>query len=166
MELKELTLNTKKTKKKLSFKQIKLILIISSIILLTLLILFYIFIYQCDSNKLKRYLKEEGFTCNSKICTKEINELTYNINIKDASLNVDSPNYSFILTNTKHSLEIKKENNICTYEKMPFSKYEQITEEFTYSRQCKVYIDVVNEIIKNYNIILEESKIDVNKFEN
>lgn len=166
MELKQLTFNKETTKKKLSFKQIKIILIISSILILSVLVLFYIFIYQSDTNKLKRYLKEEGYTCNSKICTKEINDLTYNIDVKDASLNVDSPNYSFILNNAKHSLETKKENNICTYEKMPFSKYEQITDEFTYSRQCKVYIDVVNEIIKNYNIILEESKVDVNKLEN
>lgn len=165
MEIKKLTYNEETKNKKLTFKQIKLILIAIIILVLTLLVLFYIFIYQNDTNKLKRYLKEDGFICNNKVCSKDINELTYNIDVKDGSLNVDSPNYSFVLSNAKHTLEIKKDNLICTYEKMPFSKYEEVNEEYTYTRQCKVYIKVLNEMINNYNKILDKSKVDVNKLE-
>lgn len=162
----ELTHKETEQKKKYSKKSIRLILSFVLAALLLVAILFYIFIYNSDSNKLKRYLINNNYTCNSSICSKDINGVTYNINYKNGDLNIDSPIYSFNLSNTNHKLELKKEKEHCLYEKNNFSKYDEVDETFTYSSRCKAYIEDVNEIISNYNIILGESKVDVNNFEN
>lgn len=159
---KELTYNKTEPKNKFTFKQILNIIYLTLIGILIVFILFIIFIYNNDSNKLKRYLTKQDYICKNNICTKEIDGINYSINFKKGIYSASNREYRYELNNINHKLVLKEDNSECIFDKDNFTPSDYIDNTFTYSSHCKKYIEDVNKIIKNYNEIKEKSKVDVN----
>lgn len=161
----ELKHNT--SKKKLTKKNY--IIIIAPIVLSIILILtiaYYVFVYSSSSNKLKRTLLENEYSCNKQVCTKEQNNTHYSIDYKNIIFSVDTNNYHMTVnTNTTPSLEIKSKEYVCTFTKIDYSSLQHIDNTFLYDRQCENYIEEINKRTDEFKSLLDESKIDVNKID-
>ena len=161
-ENKQLTYNDNKSNinKKELFKIISLSVIA---ILIVGAIAYFFLVFLSDSNSLKRYLKNQGYSCSKKICKKEINDEKYEFNFKKAKLTITNDLYVLSIDTKTPELEIKKDEYICTYRKDNYEFGQSIDESFTYNQKCGKYISDINKYLKEYKTALDKSGYNVNK---
>ena len=128
-------------------------------------IAYYFLIYNKPSNKLKRYLESNSYTCNKKVCTKEENNNRYKINYETGDFALSDNNYVVSLNKQHIILELKKENYSCSFEKEGYQRNELVDDKFDYNYTCSLYINDVNRIIEEYRKIIVNSGLNVNEFE-
>ena len=139
-----------------------IIIIITSILalLVVLLIAYFCLIYNKPSNKLKRYLQKQEYTCYKKKCIKETKQDRIEINFKNGNYMVSNNDFTLSITN---SIQLEnKDAYPCTYPKKTENKLSLIDSERTEDRTCRTYIDSVNDYIFDYQNMLNGAKVDVN----
>lgn len=154
-----LTYNDKK--KKLTKKNYIIIIVpIVLVIILIIAIAFYVFSYSNSSNKLKRYLIDNQYTCNKQICTKEEDNNIYTIYYNDMNYVVENNEYSLTINDSSFpTLELKNSDYICTYTKPSYESFTHIDTSFIHDRKCTEYISDINKNIDLFKNILENSKV-------
>ncbi len=138
-----------------------LFIIIFSVCLSLVIILslaFYFLIYKSDANLLKRYLLGEGYNCNNITCNKKEKGYTYSFNYKKNTLTASNKNYTIEISNNHPYLEVRDINLVCEYEKDDYNGNDKIDDSFSYSNECKTYIEEVNNIISYRNRVIENYK--------
>lgn len=147
-------------KKKLDMKK----LILPIIILVAILILI-VFIYSIlnPSNKAKKYLESNGYICNKQTCTKDDNNNIYTFNYENLTYYVDTDFYYVNIGDTSPSLTLKDDDYVCTYIKEEYKIFTLVDDSFIYNQMCGKYVENVNSHIKEYEKIITEAKINVNR---
>lgn len=160
---KELT--HKETKTKLNKKNY-IIIIIPIILAIILIITIAIFTYNYNkpSNKLKRTLLNNDYTCTKTICTKEDKNYLYKINYIKGEFYAENDSYKIYLNNNNPTIEEKKTDRVCTYTKDNSQKLDIVDSTYTYDSTCQKYIENVNNVINSFQALLNEAKVDVNNF--
>lgn len=122
-----------------------------------------IYIYNMDSSKLIRNLKENEYTCNKIECTKIVdNDITI-LNIEDITLTKMTDKYVIKIKDNEIVYENRMTKQLCSFTKDDFNKNQLIDMSYRYTSYCQEYIPTINEVIKEYNDILEISKINIQK---
>ncbi len=148
--------------KKLTLTKRNYFIIVIPIILILILVMviaYYVFIYNNDSNKLKRYLDNLGYNCNKEVCSLEKKDGFYTVFYENKVLMVDKPDFQIRLGSGVPVLEERKDGNICTFMKNDYQKFDYVDESFVMNNKCKDYIDDVNKAIDVFKDILENSKV-------
>ncbi len=146
-------------KKKRNPKLVLAILIVIGILIITLFILYMIFIYNSPSNKLKRYLTTQEYTCYKKKCVKKTKDERIEINFKTFNYSVINQEYTLTISNMV-TLDTKDAYS-CTYPKQSEDRISLISDEMTTDKECRKHIDSVNNYISNYQKVLREAKVSV-----
>lgn len=139
-----------------------IIILLSSTLalLVVILIAYFCLIYNKPSNKLKRYLQKQEYTCYKKKCVKETKKDRIEINFKNGNYIVSNENFTLIISN---SIELENKSAYpCTYPKKTNNKLSLIDTEKTTDRTCREYIESVNDYIFDYQNMLNAAKVDVN----
>jgi uncharacterized protein YxeA len=138
----------------------KKLIIISIVVFIIICITALFLIFNKDTNKLKRYLKKDGYTCNSTTCTKIDKDVQYIISYKkgnyhyeDSDITIDINIDKAIVTQTKGVGEI------CNFTRN-VKKLTTFTEEDT-TNNCLIYLEKVNETVKDYQTLLVKSDTDI-----
>jgi hypothetical protein len=147
-------------KKKINTKK----LILPSIILVAILILI-VFISSLlnPSNKAKKYLESNGYICNKQTCTKDENNNIYTFNYERLTYYVDTDFYYVNIGEESPSLTLKDDDYVCAYTKEDYKTFTLVDSTFIYNQICDKYVEKVNSHIKEYEKIITESKINVNR---
>ncbi len=157
-----LTYNEKEVK---LTKKNYIIIIIPIILILTLIIgiALYVSINNNPSNKMKKYLEEIGYSCNKKICSKEIDGDFYRINYDDLILSVDNDIYRLTISSSTPVLEVLNDEFVCNYTKSDYDWFTTVDNTFIYEKKCEKYIEEVNKHTEKYKSIVNSAGVDVNK---
>ena len=138
-----------------------------TIIMITLItiaiIVVFILAYNDDSNQLKRYLKKQGYTCNSSICSKTEKDIFYQVNYKEGIYFYESQKEIITIYKDRTNVEISKQSStICEFKKDDVKDLTTFTEEDT-SNNCLTYLEKVNRLVKDFKQILVKSGADITK---
>ena len=136
-------------------------LIIALILIIVLVGIFFL-IFNKDSNKLKRYLKKEGYNCNSSICTKEIDGGTNQINYKKGVYTINSQEYTLEIVNSRATITVKNSNEPCVFAKSDVKNLTAFTEDDT-SSKCLIFLETTNKEVGKFQSIIVRSKADLAK---
>ena len=155
-EKKLVLVQNKKTNKK------KLILF--GLIAIAILILI-VFIYSLinPSNKAKKYLQNNDYICNKQTCTKDSNNNIYTFNYDNLTYFVDTDFYYVNIGKEAPSLTLKDDEYVCTFTKDDYKVFTLVDNSFIYNQMCEKYVEKVNSHIKEYEKIITESGINVNR---
>lgn len=145
-------------KKKISIKK----LLIPVIIIAILVLIVFISSLLNPSNKAKRYLEKNGYTCNKQTCTKDYNNNIYTFNYETLTYYVDTDVYYVNIGETTPSLTLKDDEYVCSFTKDNYKTFTLVDNTFIYNKNCEKYIENVNSHIKEYKEIIELAKINVN----
>lgn len=140
----------------------RIILCLVGVVIICGLVVFLI-IFNNPSNKLKRYLIKEDYTCNKSICRKDIDNVTYNISYKKASFQVITGDYILNITKRTPYLVTLANAPVCRYEKENYKALSLIDSTYSYSSNCSKYIKDINKYINEYQSILDNSKVTVDE---
>ena len=142
----------------------KKVLIGLLIVLVVLIIAIVLVIYNNDANKLKRFLKKDGYMCNSSICTKNEKDIIYQVNYKKGSFTYETQKIVINITKDMATLDPSKDSssNICEFKKDNVNDLTKFTEEDT-SNNCLIYLEKVNEQVNTFQIILVKSGANITK---
>ncbi len=134
------------------------------IVLILIIVLGGIFflIFNKDSNKLKRYLKKEGYKCNSSICTKEIPGGTNQINYKKGVYTINSQEYTLEIVNSRATINVKNSNEPCVFAKQDVKNLTTFTEDDT-TPKCLVYLEITNKEVGQFQGVIVRSKANLEK---
>lgn len=122
-----------------------------------------IYIYNMDSSKLIRNLKENEYTCNKIECTKIVdNDITI-LNIEDITLTKMTDTYIIKIKENEIVYENRMSKQLCSFTKDDFDRTQLVDMSYRYTSYCQEYIPKINDVIKEYNDILEISKINLQK---
>lgn len=146
-------------------KKIIFFLIILLILLIVGLIIFFK-IYNEPSNKLKRTLEKDNYSCNKTICTKEKDNTTYNIAYKKDSFQVITNEYILNITKKGPYLVVQNNSYICEYKTSDKNNLTKLDEESTSNPKCSKYINEINNYIIKYQNILDDAKITISDLPN
>ncbi len=141
-------------------KIIIIILTIIAVIAIVLFVLYIIFIYNKPSNKLKRYLSTNEYTCYKKKCVKETKTDKYEIYFTNGNYYVKNKEYTLYIDSTIHI--DTKDAYTCTYTTIDDKKLNNINSDLVTDATCRKHIDSVNNYIDVYNDVLNKAKVDVN----
>lgn len=141
----------------------KKIIIALSIIGVIIITIVFLLIYNNDTNKLKRYLKNKDYKCNSTICTKVDNNIQYQINYKKGIYRYDDQEIIIDINQDRTTVDVAKgATQVCTFAKNPVKDLTTFTENDTTSN-CLIYLEKVNREVENFQTILVKSKADLAK---
>lgn len=160
----ELTYKKVKTLSKKNYFIIIFPILISIIVIS--LIAFYTFNISNPSNKLKRYLENFKYSCNSTICTKVIEDEIFNINYKTGMLVIDGNDYNITIGKSSPKLFIMSNNKVCNYYKDDYEMLTLIDESYTNDRECLKYVENINNAITTYKTVLKNANVDITKIVN
>ena len=146
-------------------KKNKTIILLSFSVLLLVGLISFIIIRNTPKEKLKRTLKKEGYTCIQEICNKKIDDATYFINYKKATIKVEAPTYSYSFRIDSHYIKGKTEKKECIFSKENMNQITPIDETFSYDAKCRVYTNDVNNILSYFTGLMDESNVNVKDFE-
>lgn len=146
---KELKFNDTQKKKLTKFNYIVIIVPICLILLLAAGIAFYVFVYNNDINKMKRYLEKDGYICNESTCTKDFGSDIYTIDYVDNIFIVDNSNIQIRVGEETPVVDVKNKEMICTYVKDEYN-WNFVDESFRYDKQCESYISEINSYLSYY----------------
>ncbi len=139
-------------------KKVVILIMVLSIVLL-FGYLYYSKIYMSDKNLLNRYLDSMGYTCIEDMCTLRKKNVKYSMNIKEQELYISTDEYNLSIGKEYPILKLKNGNKKCIYQIDDYKRGDLVTEEFSYDKDCKNYIDAVNDYIKEYMRIIVESNV-------
>lgn len=142
---------------------IKKIILPTIIIVAILILVLFISSLLNPSNKAKKYLESNGYTCNKQTCTKDENNKIYTFNYEDLTYYVDTDFYYVNIGNTPPSLTLKDDEYVCSYTKDEYKPFTLVDNTFIYNQICEKYVENVNSHIKEYEKIITEAKINVNR---
>lgn len=149
-------------------KNIKKVIKIATPIVLGVLVigifLFFHFVYNTPSNKLKRVLQDHNFKCQSGYCHKDIDDYQYEINYKTAEAVIQNNKISFTIGLNNSRLDIKESRYICNFTSPYYTPIRSIDETYNVDDKCTSYIEELNIIINQYESYLDEAKINIQKF--
>lgn len=149
--------------KKISSKNILLIiLLVITIVLLITILAYFFLVYNTPTNKIKRYLTKQEYSCTKNVCIKKTSTDKITISLKDGHLEASNNLYEFYLSETTKSLNIKKTQKVCYYAKENSTAFSTVDDTYTYDLQCEQYIKNVNEYIDTYKKIFTTTKVNVN----
>jgi len=140
--------------------------IVILIILIIIGISIFFIIFNKDSNKLKRYLKHQGYTCNDTICFNEKEGSRYQINYHNGNYKVSgdleleiNPLYN---TATFFGNSVTSMPYQCHYTHKGAVLLTTFTEDDTASH-CAEFLGIVNREVENYQLIVVKSKTNLSK---
>jgi hypothetical protein len=138
-------------------------IIITAIIIIAVIVIF-ILAYNDDSNKLKRYLKKQGYTCNSSICSKTEKDIFYQVDYKEGIYSYESQKEIISIYKDKTIVDLSKQSSstICEFQKDGVKDLTTFTEEDT-SNNCLIYLEKVNRLVDDFKKILVKSGTDITK---
>ena len=140
----------------------KLIILVVVLAIIFIGVIFFI-IYNKDSNKLKRYLKEEGYNCNSSICTKVDQNIQYQVNYKIGTYRYEDSEIVIDINNERTTVDVAKgATKVCTFNKSGVKNLTSFTEDDT-STNCLIYLEKVNREVESFKKILVKSGADIAK---
>lgn len=145
----ELKYDEPKKKKLTKFNYIVIIVPIILVLILVAGIAFYVFIYNSDSNKMKRYLINDGYVCNDVTCTREKENKIFTIDYVNNIFTVDSANIQVRVGEDNPIVDVKDKEMICTYVKDNYN-WNFVDDSFIYDKQCESYIPQINEYLTYY----------------
>ena len=131
---------------------IKIVLIIIGIVIAIAFIIFLV-IYNNDSNKLKRYLVKQGYDCKKDVCLQITKDGIKTINYHNGNYKYETNDYTFSINKSLYSYEEKKVLK-CTYP----NDDKEIVDNNSNPQQCNKNIEKMNNEIKYYNKLMDESK--------
>lgn len=139
--------------------------IIIAVVIIVVVLSLVIFIASLlnPSNKAKKYLESNGYTCNKQTCTKDENNNIYTFNYEKLTYYVDTDFYSVNISESLPSLTLKDDDYVCDYTKDDYKKFTLVDDTFIYNQICEKYVENVNSHIREYEKIITESKINVNR---
>jgi hypothetical protein len=144
----------------------KKVLISILIILVIIVITIFLIIFNKDSNKLKRYLKHNGYTCNETICFYENEGNKYQINYHNGdykvSGNLELEIHPLYNTATFFGNSVTSVPYQCHYKHEGATELTVFTEDDTAS-YCTEFLGIVNGEVENYQTIAVKSKTDLSK---
>ena len=140
---------------------------ITKVFLITVLVIavcltVFLLIFNTSSNKLKRYLKSEGYTCNKTLCTKKIKTTQYQINYKKCYYHYEDDDLTIDISKEKTLVQPVNKITACTFHKKDDNKLTTFTDADS-SSNCLIYLEKVNIEVNNFKDILKEAKVDFNK---
>lgn len=139
----------------------KKIIIIASIVLIIILAIVIFLIYNKDSNKLKRYLKEEGYKCNSSICSKMDKEIQYQINYKEGLYRYEDSEIIIDISNDRTTVDSAKGGTkVCSFVNNDVKRLTTFTEDDT-SNNCLIYLEKVNREVDSFKTIIVKADVDI-----
>lgn len=145
----------------------KIIKIVTPIVLGVLVIglfVFYCFVYNTPSGKLKRVLEDNNFKCKNGYCRKNVDDYSYEINYKTAEAVIQNNKISFTIGLNNSRLDIKEKHYICNFTSPYYTPVRSIDETYNVDDKCTPYIEELNEIINHYESYLDEAKVNIQKF--
>lgn len=145
--------------KKVKLTKVNYVVIILPILFILLLVsvlAYYVFVYNNDSNKMKRYLENDGYVCNRVSCTKEVNQEIYTIDYVDEVMMVDSTSLQVRVGKSVPVVDIKDKGIVCTYIKDNYN-LDLVDETFRYDRECGTYVMQVNRYLTYYKEIRQKA---------
>lgn len=145
----------------------KKILLIGVVVLVVIAaIALFLAIYNKDSNKLKRYLKHNGYTCNEKVCNFNDDGVVYTIDYHNGLYTVTGITYLQIdpVKNnaTYYGSNVTEETQQCFFSNTDASVFTKFTESDT-SSNCTNFLGFVNREVGKYQTIIVKSKVDISK---
>ena len=144
-------------------KDTKKLIIPVLIALVILVLVIFILSLLNPSNKAKKYLESNGYICNKQTCTKDENNKIYTFNYEKLTYYVDTDFYYVNIGDLSPSLTLKDDDYVCTYTKEEYTPFTLVDDTFIYNQICEKYIENVNSHIKEYEKIITEAKINVNR---
>lgn len=145
--------------KKVKLTKVNYVVILLPILFILLLVsvlAYYVFVYNNDSNKMKRYLENDDYVCNRVSCTKEINKEIYTIDYVDEVMMVDSTSLQVRVGKSVPVVDIKDKGIVCTYIKDNYN-LDLVDETFRYDRECGTYVTQVNRYLTYYKEIRQKA---------
>lgn len=139
------------------FNYVVMIILVVSILLLVGVIAWFVFVYNSESSKLERYLKDEGYECNNATCSKVNNNDVYLIEYKNDIMMVDNAEYQVRVGKITPMLDLKKKKLVCSYMKEDYSLGMKIDETFVYNSDCQDNMELVNKYIEEYQTIKKKA---------
>ena len=142
----------------------KRIIFCSIIIIIIVAISIFLFIYNKDSNKLKRYLKKEGYKCNTSICSKTENDIVYQINYKMGTYYYEDQEISITIEKNSTIVDTSKGSSpkICEYKKDGVNDLTTFTEDDT-SNNCTKFLEKVNKRVEDFQRIIVKAGVNISK---
>lgn len=119
-------------------------------------------VYNEPTNKLKRYLSNNGYECGKSLCRKEKDKVTYSVSYKKDSYQIIKDLYTINISKKKPYIVFKVDDKVCTYEVDDYKAFSLVDNTFTYDKDCAKYVDEVNKGIKDYKNILSNARVDIN----
>ncbi len=141
----------------------KILIAIVVLILISLFGTLFFFIYNKDSNKLRRYLMENNYNCNSTICSKAVKDTQYYMNFKTGYYKIEN---NTVITFEKEHLTLTNINNTvnCVYEASKDDVNKTvITPRDEESYECRDNLDIISQEYENYQDIFVKAKVNISK---
>ena len=137
-------------------------------IIIVILVLFVVFItgyifftkvYMSDKNKLSRYLVSKDYICIEETCTLKKKNVKYMMDLNKRELYISNEIYNLSIGSEYPILRMKNGNKKCSYYIDDYKRGDLITNKFSYDKDCKQYIDDINDYIEEYMVIITESNV-------
>lgn len=147
-------------------KKKKIMIIIGIVVVVAVLLSIFLIIFNKDSNKLKRYLKKEGYTCNEKLCYIDddgvVNQINYHTGLYTLSgttyLQIDPVKKSA----TYYGANVTGVQFQCNFTNKDAKELTKFTEDNT-SSDCAEHLRFVNREVEKYQVIIVKSKTNPSK---
>jgi hypothetical protein len=121
----------------------------------------YLIIFTSPSNRLKSYLKTNGYSCNSTNCIKSENNKEYSVNYKNGELNINTQEYSMVIGTTVVNLHENNNGQNCTY-KREDSKA-NVNSSTNNDGKCDKRVAEINDEITKYRELLFKADVNIDK---
>jgi hypothetical protein len=119
--------------------------------------------FSNESNRLKRYLHKNGYTCNSTNCIKNDNDKEYLVNYKNGELTINTRDYNMVINSNSVNLHENNSNQNCTYKREDSkSNVKNSTNNDTI---CEKKVEDINNEITKYKELLFKADVSLNKIE-
>ncbi len=121
--------------------------------------------YNKPTNKLKRYLDNNGYKCGKSTCRKVKDNKTYIISYTSDSYQMTNDYYTLNISKRAPYIVVNGKTKICSYENEDYEPLTDIDKSFTNDKDCAKYIEEINENIKYYKNILSNARVDIKEIE-
>ena len=130
---------------------------------LILILLASLYVYNTNTSKIKRYLSNNKYECNKVECTTQIEEIQYSIDVNNLDLTATNDRYIIKINENAITLQTRSDKKTCTYTSNQYSRTKLIDDTYSYTVYCQEYVPEINSLLNDYQIIITESKVNIEK---